>query len=198
MRTEKKCSKCAIIKPLNEFYLRGNGNIFSRCKECNNIKSRDYRRTKIGLAYKMYSRQICNSKQRGHQPPTHTKKEFIDWIFSKPEYHTLHAEWVKSNYDKSKVPSCDRLDDYKTYSFDNIRIVTWEENSKSYDHDKRTGKNNKENSSVFQYSLSGEFIQEFHSRREAHRATGIHVTSIGACANGKVKTAGGFVWRNQK
>jgi len=48
---------------------------------------------------------------------------------------------------------------------------------------------------TIQYSLDGDFIQEWHSVAEAERATGIGRRNIGAVCNGKRKTAGGFKWK---
>lgn len=46
---------------------------------------------------------------------------------------------------------------------------------------------------VAQYSLDGKLINTFYGAREATRITGIRDVSY--CASGKLKTAGGFVWR---
>jgi NUMOD4 motif/NUMOD1 domain len=48
---------------------------------------------------------------------------------------------------------------------------------------------------VSQYTKHGTKIGTYSSAADAERATGIHATAIGAIANGKKTTAGGFVWR---
>lgn len=48
---------------------------------------------------------------------------------------------------------------------------------------------------VEQYTLAGEFLGFYHSIRVAALATGINETNISRCANGKRKTAGGYIWR---
>lgn len=50
---------------------------------------------------------------------------------------------------------------------------------------------------VLQYSLDGNFIQEFKSVSEASRQTGISHGNITSCCNGKVyhHTAGGYIWK---
>lgn len=50
-----------------------------------------------------------------------------------------------------------------------------------------------EGKKVAQYTKEGEFIQTFHSTREACRQLGIY--NVSACALGKKKTAGGYVWK---
>lgn len=48
---------------------------------------------------------------------------------------------------------------------------------------------------VLQYSKDGEFIAEYESVSDASRQTGIVIPNISACCNGKLKSAGGYVWR---
>ena len=42
---------------------------------------------------------------------------------------------------------------------------------------------------------TGELLATFPSTREAERVTGINNSSISQCCNGKLKSAGGYVWR---
>ena len=48
---------------------------------------------------------------------------------------------------------------------------------------------------VVQYSLNGEKLKEYKSMAEASRETGTPRASISHVCRGKIKTAGGFVWR---
>jgi len=48
---------------------------------------------------------------------------------------------------------------------------------------------------VNQYSLSGEFIREWSSAQEVYKQLGIHYGSVSACALGKAKRGGQFIWR---
>lgn len=48
---------------------------------------------------------------------------------------------------------------------------------------------------VCQYSLDGEFIAEYYSMAEAHRATGAPTSKIALCCQNKRKTTGGFIWK---
>lgn len=47
-----------------------------------------------------------------------------------------------------------------------------------------------------QYSINGEFIKTWRSRRNAAKCLGINTSDIYECCNGIQKTAGGFIWRN--
>lgn len=48
---------------------------------------------------------------------------------------------------------------------------------------------------IIQFAKSGEFIKEWQSAREAGRQLGIAQQSICQCCKGRLKSAGGFVWR---
>ena len=70
---------------------------------------------------------------------------------------------------------------------------------------KKTGKilgkkygaiNGKKNSvAILQFSKDGTFIKEWPSAWEAQRQLGIAQQNICACCKGKLKSAGGFVWK---
>ena len=48
---------------------------------------------------------------------------------------------------------------------------------------------------VSQYTKEGEFIAIYPSAQEAERQTGVDSRHISHCCIGKLKTAGGFIWR---
>ena len=48
---------------------------------------------------------------------------------------------------------------------------------------------------ILQFTKSGEFIREWPSAMEASRQLGIAQSSICSCCNGKLKSAGGYVWK---
>ena len=56
------------------------------------------------------------------------------------------------------------------------------------------GKNGKR---VVQFNKDGSIINTFDSRNAASIATGVDETDIGACCNGKRKSAGGYLWGNE-
>lgn len=87
-----------------------------------------YQKTFKGLTSCIYQRQKRSSKKRDHQKPSYTLDELREWIKKQKNFLQLFKEWEKSNYDTFKKPSIDRLDNSKGYNFDNIELVTWEEN----------------------------------------------------------------------
>ena len=48
---------------------------------------------------------------------------------------------------------------------------------------------------ILQFTKSGEFIKEWPSLREASRQLKINCGNICGCCNGKLKSAGGYVWK---
>jgi hypothetical protein len=96
------------------------------------------------------------------------------------------------------VPSIDRKDDYKSYTFDNIQIMTWIENRiKGYSSEKSIiarelfSINPKK---TYQFSLNGNLINVFDSTFIAGKQTGISNRNIGACCRNELLSAGGFLW----
>ena len=161
-------------------------------------KIKEYYRTKKGMIGKIYDNQKLTSKHRGHPMPSYTKKELREWMYSQSKFHELYDKWKASGYDRWLKPSCDRIDDYKPYTLDNLQLMTWQENKDKGHRDRRNGINNKYNVAVLQLTLDGEYITEYYSLREAERQTGISHASIYQNCRGIRKTAGGYVWKYKK
>ncbi len=92
-------------------------------------KEQRYRRTKKGMLTAMFIQQKQSSKKRNHTPPTYTKQDLIDWVTQDWLFLLLFDNWVNCGYITKMRPSIDRIDDSKSYSFDNIQITTWYENN---------------------------------------------------------------------
>jgi hypothetical protein len=63
---------------------------------------------------------------------------------------------------------------------------------------KRLGKDNHASVKVYQYTLDGEYVNEYNTIREAALAINGNATSIGDAAKGDTKSAGGYQWRKEK
>ena len=165
------------------------------CNECCDIRRRNHGRTKNGLITQIYSNQKRRSKIRNHPaPPSYTKEELKEWLYSQKRFHELFDQWKASGFKKDLFPSCDRLDDYKSYSLDNLRLVTWEENNRKGHEDRKAGLNNKGSKAVVGVHMeTGERFQ-FYSISEASRKTSTNIGNISSSIEGKRKTAGGYVW----
>ena len=157
--------------------------------------NKKYKRSLRGKALGIYHSQVQTSIKRGHKLPEYTKKEFVDWIIGNDRYIELHSNWVESGYKRFQAPSCDRIDDYKSYSFDNIQLVTWEENHKKGASDIRNGINTKKCKSVIMVSDDDKKLIQFHSTLSAARYFGKNDSSFIVKAIKKGCKAYGFKWK---
>jgi hypothetical protein len=107
---------------------RRNGALLLEGVMYNRDYQKQYRRTLKGLTNRMYHSQRSSAKIRGHYAPIYTLKEFREWLFSRPNFNRLYQGWVDSGYSKMKVPSADRINNAKSYTLDNLRLVTFREN----------------------------------------------------------------------
>lgn len=63
---------------------------------------------------------------------------------------------------------------------------------------KRLGKENHASIKVYQYTLDGDYVNEYDSLRDAAAAINGDATSIGDAVKGDYKSSGGFQWRKDK
>ena len=193
----KHCPICKKEKLLKEFNrdTKNKDGLHTYCRECDKDRKKAYYRTKEGLLNKLVSNQIKSSARRGLPKPTYSKEEFKDWLFNNKDFDKLFKQWEKENYDVNFTPSIDRIDDYKPYDLKNIQLMTWKENNDRARADRKSGKNNKVNIAVNQYTLEGEYLDTFHSVSHASRETNTNLGNLISAAKGNYKSAGGFLWR---
>lgn len=193
----KKCARCGEMVDVLLFnkHKKTNDGLNSWCKPCMNTYIKERGKTKKGLVTSMYTHQRTSSKHRDHNPPNYSLSQLKDWVFSQPNFEVLYKEWVESGYDKWNKPSCDRIDDYKPYSFSNIRLVTWRENLDNCTEAVIARKNKKSLKPVNQFNLNGEFVKRFDSIIEAALEVGANSGKIvNVCKKDRLKTAG-YLWR---
>ena len=196
---QRVCKRCNSNKdidmfPKNKNKLWGYG---YTCKECSSLIIKDYYKTKDGVIKAIYDGQIHSSKYRKMNMPEYSFEELKDWVYSQIElFDSIYNNWVHSGYVKHTKPSIDRVDDYKGYRFDNIQIMTFEENRRKNDMSKINGLNNKQSKAVIQMDTNNVFIKEYYSAAQASRELGISSANITNVCNGKrYKTAGGYKWK---
>ena len=196
----KICSKCKIEKNSSSFWVRKErkGGLYSACIKCKTTAALNKKRTKSGLVYSIYGDQLSTSKKRKHVPPSYTAEELFEFLTTNQEFNEIYNGWVSSGYKKMLRPSIDRNNDYLPYSFDNITVMTWQENMDKGHKDRVTGINNKMNKSVNQLNKDKTFIKNHHSMMQAERETGVSSGKICICCKGKRKSAGGFIWEYAK
>jgi len=143
---------------------------------------------------RMYWDQCSNSRIRGHEQPAYTRDELVAWVTNQPHFQKLYDAWAASDYDSDLRPSCDRLDNSKGYSFDNIELVTWLENKQRANEDVKAGILADTHKPVHQYTLDGIFVASYISQGEAERITGANQQNISACCRGLLNHTNRFQW----
>lgn len=178
----KTCSHCNNTLPLDAFNNQTSGHLGKRseCKPC--VKR--YVQTKHGLALRIHTQQCEASKVRGYNLPSYTSEQLETWLIFNAEFNDLYATWVNSNYAKNLRPSVDRINDYKSYTLNNIQLITWEQNNQKNYESRMDGSNNKQSLAVDMLDGEGNFIERFYSVSEAaRRFNGIPSNIIGAATN---------------
>lgn len=163
----KTCSHCKVEQPLAAFNNQATGEFGKRneCREC--VKR--YGRSPHGLAIGIYADQKEKCVARGYMQPAYTVEDLESWLIAQPLFDSLYATWVQSEFDTNQRPSVDRLNDYVSYTLDNIQLLTREANNqKNYDS-RMDGTNNKQSLAVDMLDLNGKFIERFYSVSEAAR-----------------------------
>jgi len=199
MTTQSKvCAGCNDHLNLSEFHIdkKSADGLNYNCKKCTSKAAKKYRQSIDGFLSKIYSSQIRASAKRNMPPPSYTKKELLAWLNETPLFLTLFNEWTASGFIKNKIPSIDRIDDYKPYSFENISLVTWADNFKKACDDRKSGKNSKHSRPVMRLDslISNKGSNSYPSINQAARETGINPSSINRACLGKGKKAGGYRW----
>ena len=194
----KKCFKCGENKELGLFYKHKKtaDGYLNKCIECTkkDVKGSNYDKTEKGVVRIMYKTQVRNSKARKMELPNYTKQELKEWLYEN-NFKSLYDNWLSSDFDKNKKPSVDRLDDFKPYSFGNIRLVTWEENKAHQNQDilNATGTSGRCCKAVIQLDKYGNVLAEYHSYSFAKRTVGY---SFEKCLkNGTPSRIDGTYWR---
>lgn len=198
--TLKTCTKCDITKELDQFpkQAKQRDGHNSQCKVCSVKATQARQKTLEGLVKKIFHNQRMTTSKMGRSLPTYTEKELFNWMMASG-YEALWSAWVNSGYDRWYSPSIDRKDNTKSYSLDNIQLLTWRENLDNQKKDNIAGRYLHSGSkAVDQLSLDGTFIRTYPSIAIAMRDIAGHrkgVSNITSVCTGKWYSAYGYKWR---
>ena len=196
----KICFKCNKERHLSEFYKHSqmaDGHL-NKCKSCTKSdvrnNSTDYDKTEKGVIRVIYRTQKTNSKKRGHADPGYSKKDLEQFLYSNG-FKCLYDNWVDSGFMKDLKPSIDRLDDFKPYSLDNIRLTTWVENRRHQYSDIKSGDgtSGRRCKAVVRTDADGS-KKRFHSMAHAERETGLTRGVISSCIKRGANKSCGYSW----
>lgn len=73
--------------------------------------------------------------------------------------------------------------------------ANWTDDKRKIFGEMRKGAKNPNSKNVYQYDKNGNFIQKWGSTMDVERGLNIDHSSVAACARGRYKTAGGFIWK---
>lgn len=196
----KICSDCKKNKRLDRFYKSStfNDGLSYVCKSCSDQKCLRYTQTKGGLIASIYSHQKSNSSVRGRSIPSYSLDELKSWFSDQPMFNRIFNTWVKSGYSTPLRPSVDRINPRKGYSIGNIQLITWRENRAKGYKERVTGAAHKCNIPVLQFTITGVFIRQYYSQKNASDVTGVNYSRISVCCREKEdrkSVSGGFIWR---
>lgn len=196
----KKCFKCGAEKELTEFYKHKgmtDGRL-GKCKACtkSDVKNNpvNYDLNEKGVIRVIYDSQRQSSQKRGHELPSYTRNELREWLYDN-DYKKLYDAWIEGGMKKDDKPSCDRLDDFKPYTLDNLRLVTWKENREKQYLDIKLGRatSGKRCKPVMQFNSDGQYMAEYVSFSSARRAVGYSMEK--SLKSGSPDRKNGFYWR---
>lgn len=151
--------------------------------------TRRWRLTYKGLTANLYAKIRERSKRNNRQNNEFTLAEFRAFLET-TDIHRLYKRWQKSDYKTDRRPSIDRIDPLRGYTFDNIQVITAEENRKKGDEEKII----LWGIPVHQISMSGTIIAKYPSIKIASQITGINRNNISTVINKKRKSAGRYHW----
>jgi len=152
------------------------------------------RKTKIGLVSRIYDSQKTRCKKKGFEMPTYSISELRKYIFSCENFDNLHEKWKKSGYKRNLKPSIDRIDDNKSYTLDNIQLMSWEDNRKKSFLDIMNGNNRKTSIAIVRIDNEGN-CKDYYSTKQACRENDANCGAIWAVCNNRKKTHKGFIWK---
>jgi len=197
----KTCKTCNELKNAAEYSKLKSSldGLQLSCKSCEKIRMITYSRSLSGFIVKLHQNQKHSAKRREQEPPSYSRIELDKWLRNKPLFIILYNKWVRSGYERDLAPSLDRLDESRSYHFDNVKIMPWWQNNLRGHNDRKTITGTKQSRAVIQLSLDGEFIAEFISARAAKAATGVEDSTIGRVCNGKrgILKHDKYIWKHK-
>lgn len=142
-----------------------------------------YRKTKNGFL------RHCYATMKHRHPVEFTSQEFRDRYIEDPKFNRLFEDWEKHDYKSSLVPSPDRIDCLKDYTFDNINWLTWADNRFKLRFDLVRAQ-----ARPILMVKDGKVIKKFNGLKNAAISTKLFKTNICACLHERHKTCGGYEW----
>lgn len=165
-----------------QYYAKNREKMLEQMKEyyaANRKKRLEYFKTPMGRAHNLLMAYNTTDKKKGRGKGNLTPEWIVENIFTKPCVHCGESDWKKIG--------CNRIDNSKPHTKDNVEPCCWECNLKL---------EGKEQKQVFQYTLDNELIRVWESTNEAGR-NGFNQGAVSTCCNGIRNTHKGYRWSYQ-
>lgn len=177
---ERKQARRECQKRYRETHRKKMSETQIRYAEKHQDKIDEYKHSKMGRAIKLVSAYNQSDKKYGRGKGDLTAKWIVENIFTK-SCKCGESDWHKLG--------CNRIDNSKPHTIDNVEPCCMECNKKLGSEEKKItlGK------VVHQFNLDGELVKIWNSTRECGR-NGFNQGAISACLNGKKEKYKGYKW----
>lgn len=149
-----------------------------------------YRESVKGVLTNIYDHLRRRNRDKFGEELPFSLVEFQKRYEKDKKFVKLYTCWKESEYQYYKKPSIDRKNPDKPYSFENMEIMTWEENRRKGEKER-----SRITTSVSMFSIDGEHIADFKSIKEAVAKTGLNQSGITSCCTGRYRSTGGYVFK---
>lgn len=182
--------KIKDIKEFKDYTIDTEGNVYSKRKH----KYLKQTINKYGYCKVMLQKDKYKKMYSVHRLvaeafiPNYNKLPQVNHIDgNKQNNHVANLEWCTAKHNMNEA--------VRTGLFDNCKKIQKENAVKNNLNKYYILANEVTKKKVAQYNKQNNLLNTYESISEASRKAGITITSISYSANGKRKTAGGFIWR---
>ena len=181
--------KIKDIKEFKDYTIDTEGNVYSKRKH-KYLKQtiNKYGYCKVTLQKDKYKKMYSVHRLVAEAfIPNYNKLPQVNHIDGdKQNNHVANLEWCTAKHNMNEA--------VRTGLFDNCKKIQKENAVKNNLNKYHILANEVTKKKVAQYDKQNNLLNTYESISEASRKTGITITSISYSANGKRKTAGGFIW----
>lgn len=181
--------KIKDIKEFKDYTIDTEGNVYSKRKH-KYLKQtiNKYGYCKVTLQKEKYKKMYSIHRLVAEAfIPNYNKLPQVNHIDgNKQNNHVTNLEWCTAKHNMNEA--------VRTGLFDNCKKMQKENAVKNNLNKYHILANEVTKKKVAQYDKQNNLLNTYESISEASRKTGITITSISYSANGKRKTAGGFIW----
>ena len=174
LESQKKWNKKDRLQN-KEKYLEKSKTYYANNKEYFKIKHDEYSKTPMGRASYLLQAYKREDRKRNRGEVDFDAKWIVENIFSKPCAHCGKEGW--------KVIGCNRLDNSKPHTKDNVEPCCFDCNNKQ----------GRLKNKIYQYTTNNELVKIWESYKELEN-NGYYIHNISKCCNGRRKTHKGYKW----